>query len=214
MGLPNRGGFKRNESGPQVFDLGALAVAVLVPITAAAMSPLLAWRQPIYIAAGLAGVIAMTLLLAQPLLVGGYLPGLPAQRGRIAHRWIGGALIAVVVTHVAGLWITSPPDVVDALRFASPTPFSAWGVIAMWAIFAAALLAAFRSRLRLRLRTWRLGHTVFVATAVIGSVVHAVLIEGTMEMVSKITLCALVIASTIKAIADIRGWAIRPFRDR
>ena len=29
-----------------------------------------------------------------------------------------------------------------ALLFVSPTPFSAWGVIAMWAVFTAALLAA------------------------------------------------------------------------
>ena len=68
-------------------------------------------------------------------------------------------LVVAVVIHVAALWITSPPDVVDALLFASPTPFSAWGVIAMWAVFAAALLAALRRRLRLRPRTWRIAFT-------------------------------------------------------
>ena len=124
----------------------ALTAAIVVPIAAAAMSPLLAWRQPVYIAAGFAGVIAMALLLVQPLLAAGYLPGLPSKRGRRVHRWTGGVLIAAVVAHVVGLWVTSPPDVVDALLFASPTPFSAWGVIAMWAVFGAALLAAFRAR--------------------------------------------------------------------
>ena len=130
----------------------ALAAAIGVPIAVAAASPLLAWRDPLYIAAGFAGVIALALMLVQPLLMGGYLPGLPALRGRRAHRWIGGALVVAVVIHVGGLWITSPPDVIDALLFTSPTPFSAWGVIAMWAIFAVALLAALRRRLRLRPR--------------------------------------------------------------
>ena len=104
----------------------ALAVAVAVPVAAATASPLLAWRDPVYIAAGFAGIAAMALMLIQPLLAGGYLPGLPAIRGRFLHRWTGAVLVAAVVGHVAGLWITSPPDVIDALLFRSPTPFSAW----------------------------------------------------------------------------------------
>src|SRR5947208_1925530 len=122
----------------------ALAAAIGVPIAAAALSPQLAWRGPVYILAGFAGIIALGLVLVQPLLVGGYLPGLSAFRGRRAHRWIGGTLVAAIVIHIAGLWITSPPDMIDALTFASPTPFSPFGVIAMWAIFAAAILAALR----------------------------------------------------------------------
>src|SRR3954470_19020803 len=108
----------------------ALAVAVCVPIAAAAASPLLAWRDAVYILAGFAGIIALGLMLFQPLSIGGYLPGLPAPIGRRTHRWIGGALVAAVVIHVGGLWITSPPDMVDALLFTSPTPFSPFGVIA------------------------------------------------------------------------------------
>ncbi|MEX3007998.1 ferric reductase-like transmembrane domain-containing protein [Hoeflea sp. TYP-13] len=190
----------------------ALAIAVAVPVAAAASSPLLAWRDPVYIAAGLAGVIAMALLLFQPLLAGGYLPGLSAYRGRRLHRWIGSALVAAVLIHVAALWITSPPDVVDALLFRSPTPFSAWGVIAMWALFAAALAGALRRRLRVRPRTWRLIHTSLALVIVVGSVVHAVLIEGTMETVSKVVLCTLVLAATVKLMTDLKVWAIRPRR--
>lgn len=191
---------------------GLFAAAVAVPVTAAAMSPLLAWRQPVYIAAGFAGVIAMALLLVQPLLAGGYLPGLPARRGRRVHRWTGGALIVAIVAHVAGLWLTSPPDVIDALLFRSPTPFSAWGVAAMWAAFGAALLAACRAGFRRNLRTWRRGHTALVSMTVIGSVAHAMMIEGTMETVSKTVLCACALAATGKAVADLRAWAIRPRR--
>ncbi|NDR58683.1 ferric reductase-like transmembrane domain-containing protein [Aliiruegeria sabulilitoris] len=187
----------------------ALATAIAVPIALAAASPLIAWRDPVYIAGGFAGVIAMGLILLQPLLAGGYLPGISTLGRRRMHRWIGALLVAGVLVHVAALWITSPPDVLDALLFASPTPFSAWGVIAMWAIFATALLAALRRRLRLLWRKWRLAHTIFATVTVIGSVVHALLIEGTMETVSKTVLCVLVIAVTTKAFADLQVWSTR-----
>jgi predicted ferric reductase len=184
----------------------ALAVALAVPIAAAAASPLHAWRDPVYIAAGFAGVVALGLLLVQPVLIGGYLPGLSAYRGRRLHRWIGGLLVVAVVIHVGGLWITSPPDMIDALLFVSPTPFSPFGVIAMWAIFAVALLAALRRRLGLRPRVWRIAHMSLAVIIVVGSVVHAVLIEGTMETVSKAALCVLVLAAAVKVMADLRVW--------
>ena len=181
-----------------------------VPIVIAAASPLIAWRDPIYVAAGLAGVIALVLMLAQPLLIGGYLPGISALRRRKIHRWAGGVLVAFIVAHIVGLWITSPPDVVDVLLFRSPTPFSVWGAIAMWAVFAAALLAVLRSRLLLR--TWRLGHVTLVTMAIVGSVVHVMQIEGTMGMISKTVLCAMVLLATIKVVVDLRVWAIRTRR--
>ncbi len=170
---------------------GLLVVAIGVPMAAAAASEQLAWRDPVYIIAGFAGIAALALVLVQPLLIGGYLPGLEAYRGRRAHRVIGGALVAVVLIHVAGLWITSPPDMIDALTFTSPTPFSPFGVVAMWAIFAVALLALIRRRLGLR--TWRIAHMSLASVIVAGSVVHAVLIEGTMETMTKAALCVLVV---------------------
>ncbi|KZM50131.1 ferric reductase-like transmembrane domain-containing protein [Labrenzia sp. OB1] len=185
----------------------ALAAVLLVPLVAAVASPLLQWRQPVYIAAGFAGIIAMSLLLLQPLLAGGYLPDLAGPRGRRIHRWTGGLLVAVVIVHVAGLWITSPPDVIDALSFRSPTPFSVWGVIAMWAVFAAAMLAIFRRRLRPRV--WRRAHTGLALLIITGSVVHALLIEGTMETLSKAGLCLLAAAATVIVAADLGGWARR-----
>jgi len=39
---------------------------------------------------------------------------------------------------------------------------------------------------------------------VVGTVVHGLLIEGAMETVSKAALCALVLAATIKVMADLR----------
>jgi hypothetical protein len=188
----------------------ALAAAVGVPIAAAAASPLLAWRGPVYILAGFAGIVALGLMLFQPVLIGGYLPGLSGRVGRRAHHWIGGALAAAVVIHVGGLWITSPPDMIDALLFASPTPFSPFGVIAMWAIFAVALLALLRRRLGLRLRTWRIVHIPLAIVIVAASAVHCLLIEGTMETISKAVLCAAVLAATIKVMADL--WRKRALR--
>jgi MYXO-CTERM domain-containing protein len=124
----------------------------------------------------------------------------------MVHHWVGAALVAAVVIHVVGLWITSPPDMVDALLFSSPTPFSPWGVVAMWALFAVALLAAFRRRLGLQPRTWRIAHMSLAIVIVIASVIHSILIEGAMETVSKAALCALVVAATVKAVADLRRW--------
>ncbi|MEO0793134.1 MAG: ferric reductase-like transmembrane domain-containing protein [Pseudomonadota bacterium] len=181
----------------------ALALALAIPLVAAAFSPLLAWRQPVYIVAGFAGVIGLALMLVQPLLILGALPGLSRYRARRVHAWIGAAIAIAVILHVVGLWITSPPDVIDALLFASPTTFSVWGVIAMWAVFASALLAAFRAWLQLRPRTWRVAHTSLAVTIVAGTVVHALLIEGTMETISKVALSAFVIAATVAAIASV-----------
>jgi predicted ferric reductase len=98
---------------------------------------------------------------------------------------------------------------IDALLFVSPTPFSPFGVIAMWAIFAVAILAAFRRRLGLAPRTWRIAHMILAAVIVVGGVVHSMLIEGTMETVSKAALCALVLAAFIKVMIDLRVWRRR-----
>lgn len=184
----------------------ALLGALAVPVVLAANSPLLAWRQPIYIAAGFAGIVALAMMLLQPLLAAGLLPGVELAPGRRIHRWIGIAIILAILIHVGALWITSPPDVVDALLLVSPTPFSDWGVLAMWAVFGAGLLAALRRRLRLRVIVWRLGHTVLVSLAVAGSVLHAMLVDGTMEILSKTALSALVVFATVAAVVRLRLW--------
>jgi predicted ferric reductase len=191
----------------------ALAIAVCVPIALAAANPLLAWRGPIYILAGFAGIVGLCILLFQPLLIGGDLPALSGRLGRRAHRWIGATLVVAIVIHVAGLWITSPPDMIDALLLTSPTPFSPFGVIAMWIIFAVALLAALRRRLGLQPRTWRIVHLSLAIVIVVATVFHALLIEGAMEMISKAALCALVLAAVGKLVADL--WRKQgPSRER
>ena len=182
----------------------AVLAAMSLPLFIAATSPLLQWRQPIYIVAGLAGVVALILLFVQPLLAAGALPGLPAQWGRRLHRGFGVVLVGLVALHVAGLWITSPPDVIDALLLRSPTPFSLWGVLAMLGLFAAATLALLRHRLPRPL--WRLGHSTLTFGVVLTTAIHALTIEGTMGAVSKAVLCALAIAASLWAVTQLKSW--------
>lgn len=177
-------------------------IAIIAPMIAAAFSPLLAWRDGIYIIAGFAGIFAMALLLTQPLLIGGYLPSISPRNNRQFHKWFGTFLVVMVLIHVIFLWLTSPPDVIDVLLFRSPTPFSLWGVIAMWALFLMGLMAAMRQKMRLPLRIWQRVHLGLAVIAVIGSVGHAMLIEGTMETITKTVICILVLAATAKVISD------------
>ena len=185
----------------------AVGLAVVVPVLLAATSPFLAYRSAIYIAGGFAGIAALALLLVQPLLAAGLLPGLDGPRGRLLHRWMGAALVLLVVAHVAGLWMTSPPDMIDALLFASPTPFSAWGVIAMWALFGAAALAAVRRRVPFRI--WRKLHGALASVIVTTAALHAVLIEGAMEPITKLLLCLLVCLATLAALVKRRVFSRR-----
>jgi hypothetical protein len=150
-------------------------------------------------------VVALALMLLQPLLAAGWLPGLRMRAGRRLHAWVGGGVVLAVVVHVGALWLTSPPDVVDALLLRSPTPFAVWGVVAMWAVFATALLALLRGRMRLL--AWRLGHLALAVVIVVGSAAHALLIEGTMEVASKAVLCALVLVAVGKVVVDARPLA-------
>lgn len=186
---------------------GAVLLGLALPVLLAGLSPYLAFRQPIYILAGFAGILGFALMPLQPLLAGHTMPGLSVLGARRLHRWIGISLLACVILHVAGLWITSPPDVIDVLLFRSPAPFSLWGVVAMWAIFAAGVLALMRARLRLPWRVWRRGHASLASVAVGATVVHAVLIEGAMEPASKYALAAVVLGITLKVLIDLRIWA-------
>ena len=107
---------------------------------------------------------------------------------------------------VVGTAFTFGPTIASAILslgtwpwlFAINIPF---GVIAMWAIFAVALLALLRRRLGLR--TWRIVHMSLAVVIVAGSVTHAMLVEGPMETISKAALCALVLAAAIKVMADL-----------
>ena len=57
-------------------------------------------------------------------------------------------------------------------------------------------------------KLWRVGHTGLAVVIVIGSVVHAVLVEGSMGMVSKAAFCVLVLAALARVVTDLRVWTL------
>ncbi len=196
-----------------------LLVAVLAALGAASLSPLLAWRDSVYISACMAGIVAFSLLAFQPLLALRLTPASWMPMAPRWHRWVGVLLVLSVLVHVIGLWLTSPPDVIDALLFDSPTPFSRWGVIAMWAIFASASLVLLRKRLSLSATVWsatvwsaavwRLIHQLLALVIVLTSVAHALMIDGLMEPLSKSLLSALI---TLAALGVLARLLQRPWR--
>lgn len=170
-----------------------LAAAIItVPIAVAAASPLQSYRDPIWVAGGMAGVVGLTLLFLQPVLIGNLLPGLGSSR--LWHRWVGSAVVAAVLLHVGALYVTSPDDILDALLLVSPTPFALYGVIGLAGVVATALVASLRDRLPAVL--WRATHVGLAVVVVVASVVHAVQIDGVMGTASKWALCVFAMAAT------------------
>lgn len=191
---------------------GVLALICLVPIIGAAQSPLLQWREPVYIAAGFAGIVGLVLLLVQQLLALRILPGLTAARSRQVHRLSGQLLVLSVFLHVLWLWMTSPFDVLDALVFEAPTAFSEWGVIAMWAVFATALLGLFGRKAGLRWQVWTWAHRLLGAFIAVTTILHVLPIEGTMDQTSKVALSGLILLAALAVLLHLplRGRSAPP----
>ena len=167
-------------------------------------SPFLAGRNPAYIIASASGIVCLSLFVLQPILAALYLPGLNGPRARTWHRVTGSAIVLAVLLHVGGLYVSSPPDALDALLLTSPTPFSVYGVIALWGVLLTAALVAFRKRLPLRYSTWRIAHNAIAFIIITATVIHALQIEGTMEPVSKWMICIGVLAITTLILLDLR----------
>ncbi len=191
---------------------GVIAV-MAVPVVVAAFSPYLSYRNAVYIIGGFAGIVCLSLMLIQPLLAAGYMPGLRGQAGRRWHRWLGVAIVVCVVLHIVGLYLTSPPDTLDALLLVAPTPFSVYGVTAMWGVVLTAILVFLRRRMGLRYSVWRLIHNALALVVVVATVIHAVQIEGAMGTATKWGLCIAVLVATGVTLVDLRvvkpllqGW--------
>jgi predicted ferric reductase len=135
-----------------------------------------------------------------------------AREGIRWHRWGGMAIIAMVVLHVGALYAYSPEDVMDALLLVAPTPFSLYGVIGLWCVILTGVLAAARRRLRFGHRRWRIAHSVLAVAIVSATAVHAVLIEGAMEEISKLAICLAALATTTFGAVEIN--ILGPLRRR
>ena len=197
---------------PALLGWGGAVAVTIAPVVIAAFSPYLASRSLPYIVGGFAGVACLSLLFLQPLLAAGYLAGSKGPAGRRWHRWLGAAIVLAVALHVGGLYLASPEDTMDALLLLSPTPFSVYGVTAMWGVVATAILVLLRSRFRLRPSNWRLIHNGVATMVVVATVIHALQIEGAMEPGSKWMLCMAVVAATGVALLDLR--VVKPMLKR
>ena len=164
-----------------------------LPIVVAAFSPYLVFRDATYIIAGFAGIICLSLFVLQPLLSTRLLFANPILARRL-HRIVGIVVLMLVVIHVVGLYFTSPPDVIDALLLRAPTLFSVFGVIALWGIFVTALIAF--ARRRLPSTVWRIAHQVLSTIVVLATVIHAVQIDGAMELITKWGISVIALATT------------------
>jgi predicted ferric reductase len=182
---------------------GLVAVCMLVPVGIAAANPLQASRDAFWIVGGMAGVVALALMFVQPLLAAGYLPGASVPAGRRWHRLVGTMVVVTVVLHVGGLYLSSPDDVADVMLLVAPTPFSVYGVMGLCGVVLTAILVAVRSRSGLRYASWRILHNALALVVVISSIAHALLIEGAMGNLSKVILCALVLAATVTVLFRI-----------
>lgn len=187
---------------------GLIATLMVGPIILAALSPYLAYRNPAYIVGGFSGIVGLALFVIQPLLSAGYPSDVAPSRRRRWHQWTGTAIVACVVMHVGGLYVTSPQDTLDALLLVSPTPFSLYGVAAMWTTILIVGLIVFRRRLGVRTPLWQLIHSGLALLIVVSTVIHALQIEGTMETYSKWALS--VTALLITAAVTVKHWIASP----
>lgn len=128
------------------------------------------------------------------------------------HQWLGASLIVLVVVHVGGLYLTSPDDMLDALMLVAPTPFSLYGVIALWTLIFTAMLVALRQRLPFSVSTWKVIHNLLAVLVVVSSVVHALMIEGAMGSFSKWVLCICILVVTGVVTFNLRVF--RPYSQK
>jgi predicted ferric reductase len=173
-----------------------IAACIFIPVGIATTDPVLASRDGFWIVGGMAGVVALAILLLQPLLAWGGLPGPSRTTTRRWHRLVGTTIVVLVGLHVGALYLSSPQDMIDALMLTAPTPFSVFGVIGLGGVLLTVVLVAMRSRTGLRYASWRIVHNGLALIIVLSSIAHALLIEGAMGPLSKAALCVFMLVAT------------------
>ncbi|RDJ19698.1 ferric reductase [Bosea caraganae] len=189
-----------------------VAAVAAVPVIAAAASPLQGGRELLWITGGMAGVVALSLLFVQPLLMAAAPPLLTARGGVRWHRWGGIAIVTMVGLHIGALYAYSPEDITDALLLVAPTPFSLYGVISLWCLVLTAALAATRRVLKLGYKPWRILHSGLAVALVGAGAIHAIQIEGAMEEYSKLAICIAALTATTAGVLEVNVLA--PMRRR
>jgi predicted ferric reductase len=155
--------------------LAALAPAVIVVPAAIALTDAhLAAGPAALVISTVAATLAVSALAIQPLLA-----ALAGARLR-PHRVLGTVTFALVLTHVAGLYVVSAEDTLFALSPDGPTR-ARMALLATLALAVVVVLGVGRARLPLSTTTWRVVHAFFAVLAVILGVGHAVLTDGALD---------------------------------
>ena len=153
------------------FGAGAVAVAA-VPVAVALTDRHLAGASAALALSTIAGALAVSALVLQPLL---------ARARRIArHQILGVVAFALVLVHVGALFAEAPDDAWFALSPDGPTR-ARMALIATIALFAVVALGGLRSRLPLSAGTWRVLHAYLAVVVITLGIGHAVLTDGALD---------------------------------
>ena len=152
--------------------LGALLILAAVPVAIALTDRHLSGASAALVISTTAGALAVPALVAQPLLAG---------RGRIRpHQLLGATALALVLVHVAALFVESPADARFALSPDGPTR-ARMALFATIALVAVVALGVLRRRLPFSVTTWRILHGYLAAVVIALGFGHAVLTDGALD---------------------------------
>jgi predicted ferric reductase len=189
----------------------ALAALLVVPPAVAVASPLQAGREMAWVLGALAGVLALSLLTVQVLLPTPWLDRLLAGHEPRWHRTVGLTLAAIILAHVAGLYLASPDDIRDALVLAAPT-YSRLGVLSAWSVGFSIALALARRRLGLIYSDWQILHSALAVAIVTTAVGHTVMIRGTLDGPAELLACGAALVAVSAGL--VYQHVLRPLRRR
>ena len=180
--------------------LAAGLVLAAVPAALALSDRHLAGASAALVVSTTAGALAVSALVAQPLLAG---------LGRIRpHQALGAVALALVAVHVGALFVESPEDARFALSPDGPTR-ARMALFATVALVAVVALGALRRRLPLAPATWRILHG-YLAAVVIGlGFGHAVLTDGALDGLGTTVLLAFGAAGLLGVAAAFAARARR-----
>jgi predicted ferric reductase len=178
---------------------GVLLAFVILPVLLAALHPLQAGREPLWVWGTLAGVLALSLIVIQVLLPTGWLNLALGEQNWRWHRILGISVTGLVFAHILGLYLYSPDDIGDALVLAAPT-YSRLGMLSLGCLVLTVALALMRHRLPLTLSDWQIFHSV-LAMAVVGTAVaHVLLLQGTLDGFAEGLLCGSAVVAVLMAV--------------
>ena len=183
--------------------LAGLATVAVLPLALALTDVHLAPGPPALVISTVAGTLAVSALVLQPLLVARLRPSAGPLAGRQVrgHRLLGTVILALVLLHVGALFVLEVDDTLFALSPDGPTR-ARMALIATIALFGVVALGAARGRVRLSDSTWRVLHAYLGALVIVLGVGHAVLTDGALDGAGTPVLVGL----GLLALAAI-GWA-------